>query len=145
MKVFCDTNVAIAAFLKTHAHPQAARPVIERVKKGNDEGFFATHSLAECYSVMTRLPGADHVPAGIAWDLIHDNLIKHFTLVAPTSADYSNALSTAGANSIEGGRIYDALLLAAAEKSGAVRVYTFNVSHFQSIAGENLRRRIMAP
>ncbi len=31
---------------------------------------------------------------------------------------------------VQGGRIYDALLLAAAIKSGAQRIYTFNVSHF---------------
>jgi hypothetical protein len=37
------------------------------------------------------------------------------------------------------------MLLAAAEKSGAERIYTFNVSHLQNMAEESLRKRIVAP
>ena len=31
MKVFCDTNVLVAAFLQSHLHHHSARPVLERV------------------------------------------------------------------------------------------------------------------
>ncbi len=50
--------------------------------------------------------------------------------------------ATAG---VEGGKNYDALLLAAGRKSGADRIYTTNVRHFHSLADEELRARIMAP
>lgn len=62
MKVFCDTNVLVAAFLQGHPQHSAARPVLERVKGGHDQGFVATHSLAEVYAVLTRLPGGNQVP-----------------------------------------------------------------------------------
>jgi predicted nucleic acid-binding protein len=145
MKVFCDTNVLIAAFLGNHPHHQAARPVLERVKAGSDEGFLCAHSLAECYAVLTRLPGANQVTPTVGWQLIHENAIKNFTLVALTPKDYSKALEWAATNGVDGGKIYDALLLRAAAKSGAQRIYTFNVGHFQSLAEDDLRKRIVAP
>jgi predicted nucleic acid-binding protein len=43
-----------------------------------------------------------------------------------------------------GGIIYDALLLARAEKVAADRVYTWNVSHFRAIA-QDLAVRIVEP
>ena len=59
MKVFCDTNVLVAAFLQGHPYHSSARPVIERVKARADQGFVAAHSVAEAYAVLTRLPGGN--------------------------------------------------------------------------------------
>lgn len=73
MKVFCDTNVLVAAFLHGHPHHQSARPVVERVKAGQDQGFVATHSLAEIYAVLTRLPGGDQVAPA-------DFKLRHYSL-----------------------------------------------------------------
>jgi len=145
MKVFCDTNVLIAAFLTNYPQHNAARPVLERIKARTDEGVAATHSLAETYAVLTRLPGANQVAANVAWQLISANVIKNFSLIELSAKEYSKTLEQAAAKNLEGGKIYDALLLAAALKSGAERIYTFNVSHFQNIADVNLRARIVAP
>ncbi len=145
MKVFCDTNVLVAAFLRGHPHHNAARPVLERVKAGQDQGFVATHSLAEVYAVLTRLPGGDHVVPLIAWQLISENVVKNFAIVTLTSKEYTQTLEKAAADGVEGGRTYDALLLTAAAKSGADRIYTINVGHFVSMADDELRARIMAP
>jgi predicted nucleic acid-binding protein len=145
MKVFCDTNVLVAAFLTDHPHHQAARPVIERVKARSDEGMLSVHSLAESYAVLTRLPGGKQVAPLVAWQLIQENVMKSFSLVTLNSRDYAKVLEGAAANGVGGGKIYDALMLAAAAKSGAERIYTFNVSHFQSMADGGLRDRIVAP
>jgi len=145
MKVFCDTNVLVAAFLTNHPHHNAARPVVERIKALRDEGLVATHSLAEAYAVLTRLPGADQVAPSIAWQLIFDNVVKNFSLIALSAKEYSKTLEDAVANNVAGGKIYDALLLAAAVKGRAESIYTFNVAHFQSMAGVGLRKRIVAP
>jgi predicted nucleic acid-binding protein len=145
MKIFCDTNVFIAAFLTNHPHHHAARPVIERVKAGADEGFLAAHSLAESYAVLTRLAGGNQLAPSVAWQLISENTVKNFSLVTLSARDYTVTLAQAAAEGVEGGKIYDALILAAAAKSGVERVYTFNVSHFQSLADEDLRKRIVAP
>ena len=145
MKIFCDTNVLVAAFLQSHPHHSTARPVLERVKAGQDEGFVATHSLAEAYAVLTRLPADNQVAPTVAWQLISENVLKDFEIVGLTSREYADTLSNAAANGVEGGKTYDALLLAAAAKSGAERIYTTNVRHFQSLASDHLRALIAAP
>ena len=145
MKVFCDTNVLVAAFLQSHPHHNSARPVIERIKAGYDQGYIAAHSLAETYAVLTRLPGCHQVPGAMAWQLITDNILRDFTLVSLSSKEYTEAVGKAAKNGVEGGKTYDALLLAAAAKSGAERIYTTNVRHFQSLADDPLRLRIVAP
>ena len=145
MKVFCDTNVIVAAFLRGHPHHNRARPVLERIKAGQDQGFVAAHSLAEIYAVLTRLPGASQVAPTIAWRLISENVVKNFTTVALTSKEYAQTLEKAAADGVEGGKTYDSLLLAAAAKSEVDRIYTGNVRHFQGLAEEQLRSRITAP
>ena len=145
MKVFCDSNVLVAAFVANHPHHHSARPVVERVRAGSDEGFVALHSLAEMYAVLTRLPRIHHVPPGLAWQLINENVLKNFSLIALTPKEYAAFLEPAAFLGVEGGKIYDALLLAAAAKSCAQRIYTFNVRHFQDLANDDLRGRIVAP
>lgn len=145
MKTFCDTNVLIAAFLQSHPHHNTARPVLERIKAGRDEGYVAAHSLAEVYAVLTRLPGSDQVAPGVAWQLISENVLKNFTIVGLTNKEYAETLERVAADGVEGGKTYDALLLAAAAKSGAERIYTTNVRHFQSLATADMHSRIVAP
>ena len=145
MKVFCDTNVLVAACLANHPHHNAARPVLERIKAGRDEGCAATHSLAESYAVLTRLPGANQMAPSIAWQLVSENVIKNFSMIVLTATEYAKTLEGAAAIGLEGGKIYDALLLAAAVKSGAKRVYTFNLTRFRDMADVELRKRIVAP
>jgi len=145
MKIFCDTNVLVAAFLQSHPHHNSARPLIERAKAGDDEGFVAAHSLAETYAVLTRLPGGNQLAPAVAWQLISENILKDFSIVSLTLKEFSDTLAKAAANGVEGGKTYDALLMAAAAKSGADRIYTVNVRHFQSLADDSLRPRIAAP
>ncbi len=145
MKIFCDTNVLVAACLRGHPQHERARPVLERVKSGRDQGWVAAHSLAEAYAVLTRLPGANQVAPTIAWQLIAENVVKDFTVVSLTPKEYAETLANAAANGVEGGTTYDALLLAAAAKCGAERIYTTNVRHFQALADDRQRARIASP
>jgi predicted nucleic acid-binding protein len=145
MKVFCDTNVIVAACLESHPHHEQARPVLERVKARNDDGFVAAHSLAEAYAVLTRLPDENRVAPTVAWQLISENVVKGFSVVALTAREYSETLEKASTDGVEGGRTYDALLLASAVKSGAERIYTLNVRHFQGLAEDSIRSRIISP
>ena len=119
MKIFCDTNVLVAAFLQSHPHHSSARPAVERVKAGQDQGFVAAHSLAETCAVLTRLPGGNQVAGPVAWQLIAENVLKDFSVVSLSSKEYADTLANAATNGVEGGQTYDALLLAAAAKSGA--------------------------
>lgn len=145
MRVFCDTNVLIAAFLSSHPHHNPSRKIIERVKRGKDKGFVSAHTLAEVYAVLTRLPEGNQVAPMIAWQLISENLLKNFSIVALSATEYADAISNAACNGIEGGKTYDALILAAALKVRAEQVYTLNVRHFQSLAPGDFRSCIVAP
>ena len=49
-----------------------------------------------------------------------------------------------GENNILGGKVYDALHAACAEKSKVERIYTFNVRDFVELAG-TLSDRVTAP
>jgi toxin FitB len=145
MKVFCDTNVIIAAFLQNHPHHESARPILERVKTGKDTGFVAAQSLAEVYAVLTRLPGESRLAPAIAWQLLTENVLRDFVIVTLTGKEYADTLATASLGGVEGGRTYDALLLKAAAKSEAERTYTLNARDFQMLANESLRSKVTSP
>ncbi|MGV3755407.1 MAG: PIN domain-containing protein [Verrucomicrobiota bacterium] len=136
MKVFFDTNVVVAACIADHPHHERARQSLARVVAGKDEGLIAAHSLAEAYAVMTRLPKAHYVAPSVAWQLLSENVLKSFSIITLTAKEYEKALSQAATDGVEGGRTYDLLLLAAAAKSQAERIFTFNVGHFASLAPE---------
>lgn len=143
MKVFCDTNVLVAAFRAQHPHHNSARPVLDRIRSGKDEGFLAAHSLAEIYSVLTRIPSP--IAPLIVWQMLSANVLKSFNIVSLTAAEYAETLESAALDGIDGGKTYDALLLKAAEKSGATRILTFNVAHFHALAPTALKSKIVAP
>lgn len=145
MNIFCDTNVFIAAFLEGHEHHSSARPIIDRVTRGTDRGWLAAHSLAEIYAVLTRLRATSHISSSIAWRLIEENIVGDFKLIALSPAEYRNAIKSFAMQGVEGGQTYDALILAAAIKSRADRIYTFDVQHFQSLAGDKLQSKIVRP
>ena len=118
---------------------------MERIKARSDQGWAATHSLAESYAVLTRLPGASQAPPSVAWQLLSENVIQNFSLITLSAKEYSKTLEDAATRGIQGGKIYDALLLAAAIKSGVERIYTFNVAHFQSIAAPEYKSASLPP
>jgi predicted nucleic acid-binding protein len=77
--------------------------------------------------------------------IIRDNILKHFTLVPAGEAEYLHALASVQDSGWAGAKIYDALLLACAARSGAERIYTFNVGDFRGLAPAELQARICSP
>ena len=55
-------------------------------------------------------------------------------MVELRTQDYLNALKLVSQNGLTGGIVYDALHLEAAKKARCIRVYTYNVGHFQSLS-----------
>lgn len=56
MKVLFDTSVIVAALLPQHPSHVPCFAQLHAVESGPAKGYLSTHSLAEVYSVMTRLP-----------------------------------------------------------------------------------------
>ncbi len=71
-------------------------------------------------------------------------LLPHFQMVPITKKDYLEAMKAVVDGGWSGAKIYDALTLGCAARSGAERIYTFNLSDFQQLA-PNLKERICAP
>jgi predicted nucleic acid-binding protein len=145
MEIFFDTNVLVAASAKTHVHFARAAPAVDRVIAGKDKGFLSLHSVAEVFSTLTRMPVQPRIHAAEAARILTDDLLGHFEAIPLTKEDYVAVLETMVSGSWRGGKIYDALLLRCAEKSGAERIYTFNLADFQQMASPALRAKICAP
>lgn len=145
MRVFLDTSVLVAAVLADHEAHARAFAALERVLGGLDDGVVSGHSLAEMYAVLTRLPTPFRHTPEQALLSIEENVIPHFELCSLSGRDYATLVREAALIGIQGGTVYDAVLLKCAAKAGVERIYTFNVQHFQAAAPKNLSSIITAP
>jgi predicted nucleic acid-binding protein len=145
MKVFLDTNVLVSAVIKQHVDHERSFAALERVLAGKDEGSISAHSLAEMYAVMTKLPAPYRHTPEQALLSIEENVLKQFKTVSLSGTDYAALLREAAGTGIQGGTLYDALLLKCATKSGADRIYTLNLKHFQAIAPPGIARLLSTP
>ena len=98
----------------------------------------AAPALMEAYSVLTRLPAPYRLSPADALSLMEANFMRPVKVVALTPHDYTEILRDAPAAGISGGRIYDAIIAACAQKGNARTLLTFNDSHFRPLAGPNL-------
>lgn len=144
MKIFCDTSVLVASVVRAHPHHARALPVVQRVTQRRDRGFVGGHGLAEMYAVLTGLPLSPRIGPGAAGALVLENVVGHFDIVVLTSAEYAALIRKCAQQGVTGGAVYDALLLRCAEKAGAERVFTFNVTDFRRLAPD-LADRVVAP
>lgn len=98
---FVDTSVAVPLILANHQQHSAVNAHVGDALLG-----LTSHSAAETYSVLTRLPGDSRVVPADAVKLMADRFHR---LSAPdqTSLDFVRRLAEAG---IAGGAVYDALV-----------------------------------
>ncbi len=104
-----DTSAAVAFLLRAHtAHAAVRRHVSGRAAA------LTTHSLAETYSVLTRLPGDARVAPLDAVRLLEANFSA--PLAAPPD-ELTSLPRLLAARGISGGAVYDALVGLAARAS----------------------------
>jgi predicted nucleic acid-binding protein len=145
MRVFLDTSVLVASVLKQHDAHARALAVLIRIQDGRDEGFISAHSLAEMYATLTKIPAPlRHTPEQALLS-IEENVVKHFNISSLTGGDYAALIREAALAGIQGGTIYDAILLKTARKAQVERIYTLNLKHFQAVASEEVRALLTGP
>lgn len=139
MITFFDTSVFVASFQESHPHHLQSLKALGAIS--HPHGVCAAHSLAEFYSVTTRLP-----PPARATPAAHylREISRIITPVALTADEYASGLQRASLHQVPRGQIYDFLLLACAKKSGAEQILTWNLRHFQTLVPD-LADRIMTP
>ncbi len=95
----------------------------------------AAHSVAELYSVLTRLPPPRRMRGADALTLIEGNW-SNAPAVHLTARETWEAVRIAERLGVTGGQTYDALIARSALKAGASTILTWNVRHFAPFAGQ---------
>jgi predicted nucleic acid-binding protein len=133
VKSFFDTSVLVAAFLEDHEHHERSFSLFASADRKT--GSCGAHSLAELYATLTRLPGKFRLSADQAL-LFLDSVCERLEVVSLDAREYQLAIREAATAGVVGGTIYDALLARCALKAHVVKVYTWNVAHFQRLGTE---------
>ena len=125
-----DTSCVVAAVCAWHEHHAAAADEIERRLDRGERMVVAAHVLVESYAVLTRLPAPHRLAPTDAWTLIRSNFVEQVSMTALTARESANLIGRLAAANILGGRAYDGIIAACAEKAGAETLLTFNARHF---------------
>jgi predicted nucleic acid-binding protein len=125
-----DTSCLVAAVCAWHCHHDATRREIERREAAGEKLVLAAHSLAEAYSVLTRLPEPHRLRSDDALALIEANW-GETRLVALAATDYRATLRRCRDAGIGGGAVYDALIAACARKARVATLVTWDLEGFE--------------
>jgi predicted nucleic acid-binding protein len=143
MKVYCDTSVLVAASIAVHPPYVQSSALLEQIRTGKLDAVISTQGTAEIYAVLPRAPLTPPVFPNEALRIL-GSMLAYFHVASLSAAQYTSALRQAADNGLTGGRIYDALHLAAATSNHCERIYTFNLRHFLQLAPQ-LRNIICSP
>jgi predicted nucleic acid-binding protein len=141
VKSFFDTSVLVAAAVA--AHQQHHRSLAAFAAANRETGCCATHTLAELYATLTRMPGKQRIVSDQAL-LFLDEVEVRLELVYLNTREYRLAINRAAHIGVLGGTIYDALLGHCALKAGATRILTWDVAHFQRL-GSEIANKVQTP
>jgi predicted nucleic acid-binding protein len=143
MKILFDTSVLVAAFEVSHPRHGVCLPWLQRVQEEEIDGYLSTHTLAELYSVLTRLPVKPPISPALAQRLLDENL-QLFVAIPLTADNYQQAIARMVRLNLPGGGIFDALIAQAALKAEVDRLFTLNPSHFTRL-GQDLAQLVQVP
>lgn len=130
MNVLFDTSVMIGAMVEAHPTHERALPWLQRVRDKTDVGIVATHSIAELYAVLTRLPVQPRISPDTARRLIRHNILETCRVVSLSAEDYVAIVEHLAEAGMAGGIIYDALILHTMLKVDVDCVVTSNEQDF---------------
>ncbi len=143
MKLCFDTSSLVAAFVHSHPAHTAAWGWLQETLEGAHAGLVTTHTLAELYAVLTRLPLRPPIPPRMALQLIEENL-QAFQLLTLSATDYRSVLRRLEKLNLAGGAVYDALIAQAALRARAEGLITLNPAHFRRL-GQDVAAIVLVP
>ncbi len=138
MIVYVDTSILLPAMVEEHPRHGACLSLLEEVHAGGYQLLTATHTSAELYANLTKLPYDLNVIPTEAQQAISDRLGALFTFVPLTDADYQAALARCAERNLVSGVIYDALHLQAAIRAKAEVLYTANLRDFERLGARDV-------
>jgi predicted nucleic acid-binding protein len=132
--VLFDTSCLVAALLGQHEFHARVAPWVKQVHEGQVQGVLSTHTLAECYAVITRHPQFA-VPPQVARMML-TRATQQFLSTPLDQNDYLAVVGRLEQLGLVGGSIYDALIAQAALKVQADVLLTFNGKHFVRLGAD---------
>jgi len=133
LKVLFDTSVLVAAMVSGHPRHEAAFPWLRKGIGGEIEWLVCSHTMAELFAVLTRLPLKPRIHPATAWRMIRENMVHNAQIVSLSGTDYKAVLQSQAELGLAGGSVYDALIARAAEKSEVDALLTLNGKDFASV------------
>jgi predicted nucleic acid-binding protein len=140
VKVYFDSSVLVAAMVEEEEHHSAALKALAET----EEGFTATHALAETFATFTSGRLDIQMAPNEAMHILDANVVHRLEVVELSLADYLQAMQSSQKAGARGGAIFDMLHLQAARRGRADRILTINVRHFQTFAPD-LKSAISLP
>jgi predicted nucleic acid-binding protein len=143
IKVLFDTSVLVSAIIVNHPQHSVCFSQIQAAQSGQIKGFISTHSLAETYSVITRLPVQPRINPQQAHSIVLD-ISQYLEAVPLLVDDYQAAIAQMATLNLPGGGIFDALIAQAAVKAEVDALLTLNPNHFTRL-GNAITQIVQVP
>jgi predicted nucleic acid-binding protein len=134
MRVLLDANCLVAAALPQHEHHRTTVADLTRRDAAGDTFVMAAHALLEAFAVLTRIPPPHRLAPGDAVAILDRNW-GQAEAISLAAAESWRVLRQAASAGQAGGRVYDAVIAAAAKKGKADELLTWNVRHFDAQSG----------
>lgn len=135
---YFDTSVLVPVFISLHPNHEVFVKLLESLKR---EGklFTSTHTMAELYSTISKLPHDLTLnPVDVA-KVINEELKNIFEIIELDRKDYKKAIKRCADLQLKSGIIYDALHLQAAIKAKIDVLYTANLRDFNRLYTSELK------
>ena len=145
MRILFDSSILIASFIGAHPKHHAAFPWLQRAKTKEISLIVSAHTLAECFSVLTRLPLSPRILPATAYYLLQENVKKLAEIITLSSQDYLMILKQMTELGLGGGIIYDAITVKAAKKAKVDKILTFNHKDFVRLVSVEESTFILSP
>lgn len=137
MRLLFDTSVLVAGFVASHPKHHAALRWLQRAHAKEISVIISSHTLAECFAVLTRLPLSPKISPDTASYLLRENVEKIAEIVTLSVKDYQMVLKRMTELGLSGGIIYDAITVQAAHKAKANKILTLNSKDFIRLSPED--------
>lgn len=131
MTELIDTSVLVAAIYADELHHEICSDLLDRPGLS-----LYSHGIHEAFSTLTGGRQSIRMSPAAAVNLLEGDYLPGLALIALPLKRQLAALREAEERGVRGGAVFDYMHLVAARYANAPRLYTLNLSHFQSFRRE---------
>ncbi len=133
-----DANYIVALLLDSHEFHQPTLEDYESRLVRREVPVVPVHSLAEAFSVMTRMPAPYRLTGTVAAKLLERNFARVAEVPDLTGRAMWDLVAEFGASGLSGGLIYGAMIARSACEAGASVIVTWNMRDMLRVAPAGL-------